>query len=350
MREDPIFPDAAFCDLARRTARAMVILMSSKPSSPVRNPNRTPARTDPDPIHPRPISQSGPPPRPVLAGLHIISTPIGDLRDITLRALDTLSGLDLLLAEDTRVTSKLLSAYGLKVKMIAYHDHNGAAVRPRVMAALADGARVGLVSDAGTPLISDPGYKLVETAIAEGHPVFAVPGASALLAGLVVAGLPSDQISFAGFAPSRTHARKRFFEGFSDRDGTLAFYESGPRLAASLADMLVVLGNRSGVVARELTKRHEEVRRGALADLAAHYRQADPPRGEIIVLIGPSEGATEPDADDLDAKLHRAMARLSVKDAADQVSAETGLKRKAVYSRALALKHGDSTGPDDGGR
>jgi 16S rRNA (cytidine1402-2'-O)-methyltransferase len=268
-------------------------------------------------------------------GLYVVATPIGNLRDITLRALDVLGGCSLLLAEDTRVTGKLLSAYGLSPRLQSYHEHNAEAVRPRIMAALAAGEAVALVSDAGTPLISDPGFKLVREAAAAGHKVIPLPGASALLAGLVTAGLPTDRFLFAGFPPVKAGARARFFAEVADTPATLVFYETGPRLKVSLEAMHAAFGDREAAVARELTKMFEEVRRGPLSQLAA---ETDVPKGEIVVLVAPPEAQAAPDDDVVDALLRKLMAEHSLKVAAALAAEELKLPRRDVYTRALALR------------
>lgn len=270
------------------------------------------------------------------SGLYVVATPIGNLRDITLRALDVLRGAALVLCEDTRVTRKLLDRHQLSPKLFAYHDHNAASVRPRVLEALAKGSAVALVSDAGTPLVSDPGFKLVEAAIEAGHRVFPIPGASAALAALVSAGLPSDRFFFEGFLPPKSGARKTRLAELREIPATLIFYESGPRLADSLADM-TTLGERNAAVCRELTKAFEEVRRGTLAELAAHYEQAGAPKGEIVVVVAPPGEAAKVSHDDLDARIKSAMKKFSLKDASAAIAAETGVPRKEVYARALAL-------------
>jgi len=275
---------------------------------------------------------------PLEAGLYVVATPIGNLRDITLRALDILAAADRVYAEDTRVARKLMDAYGLKPRLAAYHDHSNETVRGEILQALAGGARVALISDAGTPLISDPGFKLARAAIEAGHRVFAAPGASALLAGLVVSGLPSDRFLFAGFLPAKPGARCAALTELSDVDATLVFYESGPRLADSLADMTETLGGRrDAAVARELTKLFEETRRGALADLAAHYAQAGAPKGEIVVIVGPPPPKQEIGDAELDAFLLAALPR-GVKQAALEAARDLGVPRKRAYARALALK------------
>ena len=274
-------------------------------------------------------------PKPLLPGLHIVSTPIGNLRDITLRALDVLAAADRLFAEDTRTAAKLLSAYGLSNRLEAYHDHNGEAARPRVLAALAGGERVGLVSEAGTPLVSDPGFKLVREAAAAGFSVYAVPGPSAVLAGLAVAGLPTDRFLFAGFLPPRSSARRRVLEELAPVRTTLVFFETGPRLAEALADMSDVLGARDGAVARELTKLYETCIRGPLPELAADSRFAAA-KGEIVVLVGP--GADRPEPADADAALREALTRLAPGEAASEVARALNLPRRDLYKRVLAMK------------
>jgi 16S rRNA (cytidine1402-2'-O)-methyltransferase len=277
-------------------------------------------------------------PRPSLdAGLYIVATPIGNLRDITLRALDVLGGADLLLAEDTRVTGKLLAAYGLAPRMLSYHEHNADAVRPKVLAALADGKAVALVSDAGTPLISDPGFKLVRDAAAAGHRVIPIPGASAALAALVAAGLPTDRFLFAGFPPAKAGARAAFFAELAEIDATLVFYETGPRLKASLEAMATAFGPRDAAIGRELTKMFEEVRRAPLPALAAAIDA--PPKGELVVIVGPpveSDIAVSDDA--IDAALKPLLATLPVKEASGRAAEQLGIARRVAYARALALR------------
>lgn len=275
-------------------------------------------------------------------GLHVVATPIGHLGDVTLRALATLKAADLVLCEDTRVTHKLLNRYGLAPKLHAYHDHNAAAVRPRILAQIKAGAAVALVSDAGTPLVSDPGYKLVAEALGAGFRVYPVPGASALLAALVAAGLPTDRFFFEGFLPAKSGQRKSRLAEISEIPGTMIFYETGPRLAGSLRDLAEGLGPRFAAVCRELTKTFEETRRGALDELAAHYQETDAPKGEIVIVVAPPD----PDAKtlspaELDARLKKALARGSLKDAVAEVTDETGMKKREVYARALALSDGD---------
>ena len=273
--------------------------------------------------------------------LVIVATPIGNLGDFTQRAIDSLSDAAVIACEDTRVTAKLLSAYGIHSPMLAYHEHNAARVRPQLIERLKQGQIVALVSDAGTPLVSDPGYKLVEAAIAESIPVTAAPGASALLTALVLSGLPSDRFLFAGFLPPKSPARRTEIRALAAVPATLIFYEAPQRVANVLADLLAVLGPRPAAVARELTKRFEEVRRAPLDALQAFYDAAPQPKGEIVILVGPpgfgADVAEMTDAD-IDAALAVALTTHSVREAAALVAAETGLPRRAVYARALKLR------------
>jgi len=272
-------------------------------------------------------------------GLYLVSTPIGNLGDVTLRALATLASADAVLCEDTRVTAKLFARHGIKASMIPYHDRNAARIRPQVIERLKQGAALALVSDAGTPLVSDPGYKLVREALGLGIAVTSVPGASAALTALQLSGLPPDRFLFVGFLPVKSAARRRALDEIKDIAATLVFYESGPRLAASLADLADVLGDRPAAVARELTKLHEEVRRGDLVALAVHFRDAGPPKGELAVVVAPPFAGIPPAASDLDRALEEAFTRMTLRQAVDEVAAATGLKRKAVYARALQLKN-----------
>ncbi|WP_309645167.1 16S rRNA (cytidine(1402)-2'-O)-methyltransferase [Phenylobacterium sp.] len=286
------------------------------------------------------MSRHPPPPQlsdaPLAPGLYVVATPIGNLRDITLRALDVLSAADLVLAEDTRVTGKLLAAFSLSKKLERYDEHAAERAGPKALAVLADGGRVALVSDAGTPLVSDPGFRLVREAIAAGFAVYPIPGASALLAGLSVAGLPTDRFLFAGFPPPKSAARRTFFEELAGIRATLVFFEGGSRVAASLADMAQVFGPREGVVARELTKLYETVIRGPLDELAADPRMVAP-KGEFVLMVGPgrAEGSTAADAD---AALADALTRLRPAEAASEVAKALGLPRRDLYRRAMALK------------
>lgn len=279
---------------------------------------------------------TAPPARPVSPGLYLVATPIGNLRDMTLRALDVLAAADLVLAEDTRVTAKLLTAYGLKAKLERCDDHASNRAAEIAVERLKAGEVVALVSDAGTPLVSDPGYVVARAAVAEGLPVHPVPGPSSLLAALCIAGLPADRVLFAGFLPSKSAARRTALEELRPGRQTLVFFESGPRLRDSLADMAEVLGARPAAVARELTKLYEECVRGDLAELAVDPR-LDAPKGEIVVVVGPGE-AEVASAADADAALAEALTRLPPGEAAAEVSKALNLPRKPLYKRALELK------------
>jgi 16S rRNA (cytidine1402-2'-O)-methyltransferase len=276
---------------------------------------------------------------PALAGgLHLVATPIGNLRDITLRALEVLAAADVIACEDTRVTRKLLDHYGIETPLTPYHDHNAAEARPKLLARLATGAAVALVSDAGTPLVSDPGFKLVRAAREAGHPVTALPGPSASLAALAVAGLPTDRFFFEGFLPPKSTPRRNRITELARIPATLVLFETGPRLAAALADLAQGLPSREAAVCRELTKLHEEVRRGDLAALAAHYAGDAETRGEIVIVVAPpAEDETSIGDADLDTLLRAALARVSLKEAVAEVSTVTGQPRREIYQRALAL-------------
>ncbi|MEO1324918.1 MAG: 16S rRNA (cytidine(1402)-2'-O)-methyltransferase [Pseudomonadota bacterium] len=271
-------------------------------------------------------------------GLYIVATPIGNLRDITLRALDILGAADEVLAEDTRVARRLLEAHNIRAKLSPYHDHNGAKRRPEILEKLAAGRAIALISDAGTPMISDPGWKLGREVLDAGHKIIPIPGASAALAGLVASGLPSDRFMFCGFLPPKSGARKRAAEPLASNIATLIFYESGPRLVDCLADLAATLGeSRHAAVARELTKLFEETRRGTLAELADHYAEHGPPKGEIVILVGPPD-KVEADEADIDAALVEALKTQSVKQASAEIADLFGLPKRNVYQRALALK------------
>jgi 16S rRNA (cytidine1402-2'-O)-methyltransferase len=270
-------------------------------------------------------------------GLYIVATPIGNLADVTLRALAILAGADAILAEDTRVSRTLLARYGIDRPLSPYHEHNAAEARPSALQRIAEGQALALISDAGTPLISDPGYKLVAEAIERGLAVAAAPGPSAALAALCVAGLPTDRFYFAGFLPPRQAARRERINALAGIPGTLVFYEAPGRLAETLADLALELGPRPAAVARELTKLHEEVRRGSLDKLVAEYAASEPPRGEIVVVVGAAEERPMVSEAALDREIAAELERLSVKDAAAAIAAKHGLPRRHVYARALAL-------------
>ncbi|MCK0070130.1 16S rRNA (cytidine(1402)-2'-O)-methyltransferase [Kordiimonas laminariae] len=277
----------------------------------------------------------------ISAGLYIVATPIGNLGDVSKRANEILSGVNYIACEDTRVTAKLLSALLLKKPLIQYHEHNGEIQRPKILGKIAEGASVALVSDAGTPLISDPGYKLVDEAREAGHRVTAIPGPCALVTALSLAGLPTDRFMFMGFPPNKTKARTEWFEAEKNTKASLIFYESAKRLPACLEDAASVLEGRKVAVCRELTKKFEEVVRGNLNDIAAHYAESGPPKGEVVVILSAPDketikqtGSVEADTDKL---LEKALTYMRVKDAASFVSDLTGIKKKELYNRALEL-------------
>ncbi|MBM6595004.1 16S rRNA (cytidine(1402)-2'-O)-methyltransferase [Microvirga pudoricolor] len=272
-------------------------------------------------------------------GLYVVATPIGNLQDVSFRALSVLAAADAVLAEDTRVTKTLLAHYGITTPLVAYHEHSNDAVRERMVHRIREGQALALVSDAGTPLVSDPGYRLVQVAIEEGLPVTPIPGPSAILTALVVSGLPTDSFFFEGFLPAKTGARRARLAEIASIPGTLMLFEGPHRLPDMLADAAEVLGERQAVVARELTKMFETIRRGSLADLARQFAEEGPPKGEIVVLIGQASGeaqAAEVDAA-LDGKLEAALKAHSIKDAAALVAAELDLPKREVYARALAI-------------
>ena len=277
------------------------------------------------------------PASPLDPGLYVVATPIGNLADISLRALAILAGADAVLAEDTRVSRTLLAHYGIRTPVWPYHEHNAAQARPVALRRLSQGEALALISDAGTPLVSDPGYKLVAEAIAAGFAVTAAPGASAALAALCVAGLPTDRFFFEGFLPAKSAARRERLNALAAVPGTLIFYEAPSRLAETLADLAAELGPRPAAVARELTKLHEEVRRGRLDALAEEYAALGPPKGEIVILVGAADPRAAISDADLDAEIKAALKTLSIKDASASVAARHGLPRRRVYARALAL-------------
>ena len=273
---------------------------------------------------------------PLPPGLYVVATPIGNLADVTLRALAVLAQAQVLYCEDTRHSRTLLAHFAISRPTRPYHEHNAERERPRVLAELAAGKSVAIISDAGTPLVSDPGYKLVRAAIAAGHPVAGLPGASALLAALVPAGLATDAFLFAGFLPTRQAARQTRLQELKAVPATLVFFEAPSRLAESLADIAAVLGNREAAVARELTKLHEEVRRGTPAELS-RWAAESPPKGEMVVLVGPplAEAVTD---EAIVARLESLLAQMSLSDAARTVAHELGVTRSRAYDLGLSLK------------
>jgi 16S rRNA (cytidine1402-2'-O)-methyltransferase len=274
----------------------------------------------------------------IAPGLHLVATPIGNLKDISFRALSTLAAADAVVAEDTRVTKTLLAHYGISTPLVAYHEHNAQVIRPHLIARLEAGAALALVSDAGTPLVSDPGFKLVSEALEKGVKVTSVPGPSAVLAALVVAGLPTDRFFFEGFLPHKSGPRRARLAELAHIPGTLVLFESPRRLADTLADALAVLGPRDAAIARELTKIYESVRRGTLEELSLSLAKEEPPRGEIVLLVAPPAAGSQLLGEaELDAQIEAALAEHSVKDAASVVSGKTGQPRRQVYARALQL-------------
>ena len=278
----------------------------------------------------------------LVPGLYIVATPIGNLSDLSPRAASVLANADLIAVEDSRVTAKLLRHIGVKRPMIPYHDHNAEQVRPRLMAELPRKA-IALVSDAGTPLISDPGYKLVREARAAGHNVTTIPGPCAAIAGLTLAGLPSDRFLFAGFLPAKEKARKDTIADFAAIKASLIFYESGPRLAATLTALFQTLGNREAAVAREISKAYEETVTGTLESLADRYA-GTPPKGEIVIIVAPPTESRLAPASDADAMLTEALLRLPAAKAAAEVSKATGLPRAMLYDRAVQMKNSREKG------
>jgi 16S rRNA (cytidine1402-2'-O)-methyltransferase len=270
---------------------------------------------------------------PLPPGLHIVATPIGNLGDLSPRAAETLRNVDQILVEDTRVTAKLLAHIGAKVRMLRYDDHSSDAERQRIVERLGNHA-IALVSDAGTPLISDPGYKLVRAARAAGYTVHTVPGPSAAIAALTLAGLPTDKFLFVGFLPAKEKARLDAITEIAQIRATLVFYESGPRLEATLTALSEQLGARDAAVVREISKLHEECVTGTLEELVARYANAQP-KGEIVIVVGPPGDADEPDDDALDAALDEALKRLSPSRAAAEVAERLKVPRKRAYARAL---------------
>jgi 16S rRNA (cytidine1402-2'-O)-methyltransferase len=275
-------------------------------------------------------------------GLHVVATPIGNLADITLRALETLAGVDLILAEDTRYSRRLTDHYGISTPMSPYHEHNAEQARPQILSKLERGESLALISDAGTPLISDPGYKLVAEARRLGATVIPVPGPSALLAGLVAAGMPTDRFFFEGFLPAKSEARRARLNGLAAIDATLVFYEAPQRLAACLADLAAELGARPATVARELTKINETLDTGTLDELAARY-SAREIKGEIVVVVGPPGAREAVDAGRLRLEMEALLGTHGVKDAAAVLAARHGLPRRELYALALDAARERST-------
>jgi 16S rRNA (cytidine1402-2'-O)-methyltransferase len=279
-------------------------------------------------------------------GLHLVATPIGNLGDITLRALETLAGVDIIACEDTRITHRLTDRYGITATLKPYHEHNAAVARPKILEKLAQGGSVALVSDAGTPLISDPGFKLVREACAAGHHVTTLPGPSSVLAALALAGLPTDRFFFDGFLPAKQGARRARLAELSRIDATLVLFDSGNRVQESLQDLAAVMGGREAAICRELTKLHEEIRRATVAELA-EGADALETRGEFVLVIGPPPADARVMAEtDLDDLLRSALQQSSVKDAVAQAMEVSGRPRREIYARALELARQASDAAD----
>lgn len=274
---------------------------------------------------------------PLSPGLYLVATPIGNAADIGLRAISVLGAVDLIACEDTRITAKLLSIHNIKGSLFPYHDHNGPQARPRLLEILSSGGSVALVSDAGTPAISDPGYKLVRACIDENIAVTSVPGASSSLSALIISGLPTDRFYFAGFLPNRRSGRQRELENMKAIPGSLIIQESAKRLAVSLSDMTAVLGDRPAAVTRELTKRFEEVRRGTLSELAAHFAESGPPKGEVVVVVGGPEALGPVELASLDEAIIERLNTASARDIARDIAEETGMPRREIYNHIQAV-------------
>jgi 16S rRNA (cytidine1402-2'-O)-methyltransferase len=281
-------------------------------------------------------------------GLYLVATPIGNLGDMTLRALETLAGVDLIACEDTRISRRLTERYAISADLIPYHEHNAEAARPKILQRLSQGASIALISDAGTPLISDPGYKLVREVCAAGHAVTALPGPSSVLAALSVAALPTDRFFFEGFLPSKQQARRTRLTDLARIDATLVLFESGSRVQDSLADLAAIMGDREAAICRELTKLHEQVLRARVSELAANAETLET-RGEFVLVIGPPPpNADIMTADELDDLLKDQLRTASVKDAVMYAVELSGRPRREVYARALALARETGAGEGDG--
>src|SRR3954462_10865466 len=288
---------------------------------------------------------SAPKPAP---GLYVVATPIGNLGDITLRALETLAGVDIIACEDTRITRRLTERYGITALLKPYHEHNAALARPKILERLAQGASIALVSDAGTPLVSDPGFKLVREVCSAGHPVIALPGPSSVLAALAVAALPTDRFFFEGFLPPKQAARRARIAELARIDATLVLFDSGNRVQETLRDLADILGARDAAICRELTKLHEEVRRAPLSELAQSVDALET-RGEFVLVIGPPDASVQTMSErDLDQLLRAALQRDSVKDAVAEAVEASGRPRREIYARALELARQDDAREADG--
>ena len=312
--------------------KSKLLQRSSKPSKP--SSENSQIETSPGVVTSKPAAKNF----ELKSGLYIIATPIGNARDITLRALETLHTADVIVCEDTRVTAKLLSIHDIARPLMAYHEHNAERAGPKIIERLQHGEIVALVSDAGTPLISDPGFRLIQACVQKNIYTTHLPGASSVLTSLVLAGLPTDRFLFAGFPPNRTGKRINFFDDLRPIRATLVFLESPKRLAKSLSDMTRVFGPRDAAVGRELTKKFEEIRRGSLSELGEHYTQAGAPKGEVTIVVAPPTASeTKAPPEEIDRLLKNALASASLKDAVSSVVAATGTSKRDVYARALEL-------------
>ncbi|MGN0904677.1 MAG: 16S rRNA (cytidine(1402)-2'-O)-methyltransferase [Alphaproteobacteria bacterium] len=274
-----------------------------------------------------------------IKGLYLVATPIGNLGDISARAIDVLAHADVVACEDTRVTAKLFSLLGISAPLTPYHEHNADKVRPHLIERLKNGEMIALVSDAGTPLVNDPGYRLVQDCVNEGIYVTAVPGASAVLTALQLSGLPCHRFLFSGFLPVRTAARQKELAELAAVPATLIFYEAPQRIEETLADARAVLGDRKAALARELTKKFEQTIRGTLSELMSYYKENGPLKGEFVLLIAPPDKNEKPDMDSLTASLREALKTMSLKDAVARTAVATGLNKKQIYELALAIKN-----------
>lgn len=326
--------------MARKASDKRIPMSSSRrPSSPIAESGGGRGQPDAQPSHRSGVSKRQA--TELAPGLYLVATPIGNAQDLSQRAIAVLSTADVVACEDSRVSGRLFAMHNIDARLTTYHDHNAGQRRPQLIKRMKDGQSVALVSDAGTPAIADPGYKLVRAAIEAGITVTAVPGANAALTALILSGLPTDRFLFEGYLPARSNARRKVLAALAAIPATLIFQESNKRLAASLKDMADILGSRDAAVGRELTKMYEEMRRAPLARLAAAFKAEGPPKGEIVVVVAGPGAAPEIDGAALDAMIIEALVDLSVRDAAEKIAAETGLPRKQIYSRALDLKDGD---------
>jgi 16S rRNA (cytidine1402-2'-O)-methyltransferase len=278
---------------------------------------------------------------PLSPGLHVVATPIGNMGDITLRALSTLAAAETVLCEDTRMSGKLMERFAIRTRLSPYHEHNAQKVRPQILERLTQGAAIALISDAGMPLVSDPGYRLVKEAVELGIPVTACPGPSAVLTGLALSGLPTDRFLFAGFVPQKQGERTRLFAEFARLKATLIFFESPHRIIETLDDLAAALPGRRVAVTRELTKLHEEVLRGTAEEIAAELSARATVKGEITLLVGPPEGEEEVSAADLEAAITEALSAMPASKAASEVAKRFNLNRSDIYQIILARKGGD---------